>query len=168
MEILRQLACAGNQINAKFYLSLEEAKHYRSSVKYLREVSDNHVDQSLASSDTCVRDTVHDDVKSARLHFGKFPGIESFSSWGCSLCPDIFLSTVLLLVMIVVSVAVIVAVVVIVAVMVVVVVMVIVIVVSLVENPRILPSIFFIFKSESKALVPSFGFQLLGSIQWSS
>ncbi|GJT19325.1 hypothetical protein Tco_0878031 [Tanacetum coccineum] len=51
------------------------------------------------------------------------------------ICPDIFLSPVLLLVMIVVSVAVIVVVVVIVAVMVVVVVMVIVIVVSLVVFP---------------------------------
>ncbi|GKD91202.1 hypothetical protein Tco_1366709, partial [Tanacetum coccineum] len=54
------------------------------------------------------------------------------SSWGCSICPDIFLSPVLLLVMIVVSVAVIVVVVVVIVAVVVVVVMVIVIVVSLV------------------------------------
>ncbi|GJT37491.1 hypothetical protein Tco_0937356 [Tanacetum coccineum] len=63
------------------------------------------------------------------------PRINLSSSWGCSICPDIFLSPVLLLVMIVVSVAVIVVVVVIVAVVVVVVVMVIVIVVSLVVFP---------------------------------
>ncbi|GJR04646.1 hypothetical protein Tco_0558719 [Tanacetum coccineum] len=64
-----------------------------------------------------------------------FEIINLSSSWGCSICPDIFLSPVLLLVMIVVSVVVIVVVVVIVAVVVVVVVMVIVIVVSLVVFP---------------------------------
>ncbi|GJU24511.1 hypothetical protein Tco_1163132 [Tanacetum coccineum] len=103
------------------------------------------------------------------------------------ICPDSFWSPVLLLVMIVVSVAVIVVVVVIVAV---------VPYPELIARPEnhehtsqsssfqwapiqdtsrpahrndcCMPRCHLLLESEFKALVPSFGFQLLGSIQWSS